>query len=197
MKKIAYIMIGSLFISLGIHLFLSPHQLLDGGVIGIALIVHYLFQAKVGLTIICISLPLYFIAFFYFRSYFYNSLNGLLWSSFCIDLLSPIKGMIQTSTLQAALLGGLFIGSGIGLMLRVETSTGGTDLLAQFIEKRLKWNVGIIIFVIDTVILITGSFIFGLKTFLFSLLAVLTIGMMTFILTGFQSINIMIYSNRD
>jgi uncharacterized membrane-anchored protein YitT (DUF2179 family) len=70
-------------------------------------------------------------------------------------------------------------------MLRHETSTGGTDLLAQFIISRLtNYNVGILIFIIDGIVILCGSWIVGLDIFLYSVVVVTVVGAVTTMLTS-------------
>ncbi len=182
-KKIAAVFFGSMLVGCGINAFLVPNHLIDGGMIGIGLIIKYMWGYQTGLTIICLSLPLYLIAFLYFRPYFYNSLHGLLLSSFFIDVLSPLRHLFSFPILPSALLGGLFVGSGIGLMLRFDTSTGGTDLLAQFISRILSLNIGIIIFLIDGVVIIIGSTTIGLNATMYSAITIFAVGIATSLLT--------------
>lgn len=105
LKKGLVIIIGSICISLGINLFLTPYQILDGGVVGVALILYYLYQLKIGLMIIILSIPIFVIAWFKYRAYFYNSVHGLIASSFIIDLLKPIRNIIQIDAIYSAILG--------------------------------------------------------------------------------------------
>jgi uncharacterized membrane-anchored protein YitT (DUF2179 family) len=183
LKKTVAISIGSALLAIGINVFLVPHHLLDGGIIGIGLIVKYIWNIKVGVTIICLSVPLYIIAWFYYRPFFYNSLHGLLFSSLMIDVCSVFRGMISLDPMTSSIIGGVFVGAGIGMMLREETSTGGTDLLAQFIAKITNWNVGIIIFLIDMVVITVGSNVVPSASFLYSLVVVTVVGMVTTMLT--------------
>lgn len=81
-KKSIVIVIGSILVSLGINLFLAPYEVLDGGIIGIGLISYYLWGLQTGFIIILLSIPIFIIAWIYYRDYFYNSLHGLLVSSF-------------------------------------------------------------------------------------------------------------------
>jgi uncharacterized membrane-anchored protein YitT (DUF2179 family) len=178
-QKIAAMLIGSLLLSLGVNGFLVPYHLLDGGVIGLGLIIHYFYGWPTGLSMIILSLPLYILAWFFERRYFYYSLHGLIISSFCIDLLSFINGRIQLGILPSTLIGGVLVGVGIGLMLRYETSTGGTDLLAQLLTKFTSVNIGIIIFLIDGLVITSGIQVVGLEKFFYSLLTILCVGLMT------------------
>ncbi|HLO12217.1 MAG TPA: YitT family protein, partial [Pseudoneobacillus sp.] len=116
-QKIAAMLLGSLLLSLGVNGFLVPYQLLDGGVIGLGLIIHYFYGWPTGLSIILLSLPLYVLAWFFERRYFFYSLHGLIISSFCIDLFSFINGKIHLDILPSTVIGGILVGIGIGLML--------------------------------------------------------------------------------
>lgn len=183
LKKIAAVFLGSIMVGVGVNGFLVPNHLIDGGMIGIGLILKYMWGFETGLTIILLSIPLYIVAFFYFRPYFYNSLHGLLLSSFFIDILSPMRHSFEYPSLISAMIGGFFVGSGIGIMLRFDTSTGGTDLLAQFISKILSMNVGVIIFIIDGLVIIIGSKTIGLNSTLYSAITILFVGIATSLLT--------------
>ncbi|WP_308161975.1 YitT family protein [Bacillus sp. ISL-75] len=178
-EKITAMLLGSLLLSLGVNGFLVPYHLLDGGVIGLGLLIHYFYGWPTGLSIILLSLPLYVLAWFFERRYFYYSLHGLIISSFCIDFLSFMNGKIQLGILPSTIIGGLLVGIGIGLMLRYETSTGGTDLLAQILTKFTSINVGIIIFLIDGLVITSGIQIVGLENFFYSLLTIICVGLMT------------------
>ncbi|GGH75420.1 uncharacterized membrane-anchored protein YitT (DUF2179 family) [Pullulanibacillus pueri] len=181
MKKIFLILIGSLLLAIGIDAFIIPYHLLDGGMIGIGLIVQYLWGFKTGLTIIILSLPIYIFAFFYFRAIFYNSLHGLLTSSLFIDILAPLNHSIHLPIILSAPIGGLFIGMGIGILLKLNVSTGGIDLLAQFIAQKLPINVGLIILTLDSFILFIGHRILGINV-LFSAITVACVGLITTII---------------
>ena len=173
------IILGSILLSIGINLFLTPYKVLDGGIIGIGLILHYLLGLKAGLMVIFLSIPVFLIAWIYYRQYFYNSLHGMLVSSFFIDLLKPLSGVIHLAPYTSSLIGGIFVGLGIGLMLRIGTSTGGTDLLAQFLFEKTGINVGILIFLIDSIVILLGGLLISGDTFLLSCITILAVGLTT------------------
>lgn len=178
-QKIFAIIVGSFIIAVGINGFIVPHHLLDGGIIGIGLIIHYYYQFPTGVSMILLSIPLYCLAWFYDKNYFYYSLHGLIVSSILIDLLSFMSNQFELTILPSAIIGGLLVGCGIGLMLRYETSTGGTDLLAQMLSKVLSLNVGVIIFLIDGIVILCGLKLVGLDKFLYSFITIIFVGIMT------------------
>lgn len=182
-KKGLAIVVGSISLSLGINVFLTPYEILDGGIIGLSLIIYYLFNLKIGLMIIILSIPIFVLAWFKYKPYFFNSLHGLLISSVMIDLLKPLRSLIQIDPMLSSIIGGIFVGIGIGLMLRFETSTGGTDLLAQFISDKTLINVGVVIFAIDAAVVCLGGVFISPNTLLLSIVTILCVGITTSALT--------------
>ncbi|MGN7387309.1 YitT family protein [Sporosarcina sp. SAFN-015] len=159
-QRAIIILIGSLLVGIGVNVFLVPFELLDGGALGISLIFHYVSDVKVGMALLLVNIPIFIGAWFFYRSFFYNGIHGLLFSSLMIDFLYPIHifgKSVLTIPLVSAALGGIFIGAGVGMMLRNEISVGGTDLLAQMFARRMKLNPGYVIFSFDILIVTIGS----------------------------------------
>lgn len=188
-KRTVAIFLGSVLLGIGINGFIVPFHLLDGGMIGISLLVKYVWGYKVGLTIIILSIPIYLLAWKLERRYFINSVHGLLVSSFIIDFLSPLRGVFSVSIMEGSIIGGLFIGTGIGWMLRHETSTGGTDLIALFLSRWFSINVGMVIFLIDAAVIIAGLYVMGEGILFYSLVTILSVGFATMTMTLIRSIN--------
>ncbi|MCC3355944.1 YitT family protein [Bacillus sp. REN16] len=183
MKAVA-ILVGSIAIAMGINLFLIPNKVLDGGIIGLGLIISYLFHTNAGFTIMVLSIPIFTISWFKYRSYFFNSLHGMLLSSFFIDLFHNLSQVhFHLSPILSSYVGGTLIGFGIGFMLRFETSTGGTDLLAQFLSEIIKLNVGIIILIIDVFVICLGGLFVSSETFFLSAITILAGGITTSLCT--------------
>ena len=181
--KTVSILVGSLLMAIGVNVFLINHELLDGGTFGMGLILHYLTGLQVGMIVIMLSIPVLILAWFYRRSFLYNSIHGMLFSSFVVDLtyhpLRLLGFVLNQNPIASAVLGGIFVGAGIGLMLRYDTSIGGTDLLGQITADYLKVNPGIIIFVIDMIIVFSGSLLIADSSLLLSFITVICVGTMT------------------
>ncbi|KUP06471.1 hypothetical protein Q75_08040 [Bacillus coahuilensis p1.1.43] len=176
-KTIFRFLLGSILVGIGINFFFLPHHLLDGGMIGIGLISYYWLGIKPGLAIIVLSIPLYIISFFHNRQLFFNSIHGLWLTSFCIDVFHLVNLPLHIPVWISIFLGGITVGGGIGLLIQERSATGGIDLIAQVICDFTKWNVGIFILVIDIVIILIGASIIEATSFLYSLLAVVIVGL--------------------
>ncbi|SFB93836.1 Uncharacterised 5xTM membrane BCR, YitT family COG1284 [Bacillus sp. OV322] len=179
LEKIGAMIAGSTLLAVGINLFLAPYHLLDGGLIGIGLLINYYSGFPAGLSMLLASIPLYLYAWRNEKKLFFNSLHGLLFSSIFIDLFAGKKVPWDLPLFANAVIGGAIIGLGIGLMLRYEVSTGGTDLLAQMISSKMAVNVGVVIFIIDGAVIICGLGLVGITIFLYSCLTILTVGLLT------------------
>jgi uncharacterized membrane-anchored protein YitT (DUF2179 family) len=182
-RRSLIILIGTLLVGFGINRFLIPHHLLDGGVVGIALLINYIWGLKPGFAFILISIPIFYMAWMYQRQYFYNSLHGMLLSSLAIDLLRPFSLLPKYPIALSAVLGGITIGAGVGIMLRHQTSTGGTDLVAQLIAQRTALNIGLLIFLIDAVVILCSARIIGMERTFFTAVTVTCGGFTTGLLT--------------
>ncbi len=185
MRPLRYliILLGSLLVAAGTNFFLVPYKILDGGIIGIALIINYLSGAKIGVAIILCSFPIFLLAWLKERDIFYNSVLGLLISSFLIELLGPLQYhflyYFEFGSISSAIIGGFLMGTGLGIMLRFKASTGGTDLLAQFIKRYVPLNLGFIIFLTDFMIIGAGGLLISKETFLHSIFTIISGGVAT------------------
>lgn len=179
-RKIIALLVGSVFIGIGLNLFLIPQGLMEGGALGISLIVHYVTGTKVGLTFLLISIPIFMLTWFVYKPFFYNGVHGMLISALIIDLFAPIKESgiaLQIGPVLSSATGGIIIGVGTGIMLRRGISIGGTDLLAQLIAKGLRTNSGLIILLFDIIIVTVGSLSVPKVSLVLSLITVCSVGL--------------------
>ena len=152
--------LGSFVISIGISLFLLPNQLSSGGIAGIGTIIYYLLKIPMGTTIIFLNIPLFLISILKIgKSFFIKSLIGTISLSFFIDWLDKFKALTQDRFL-ACIYGGIIIGVGTAIILKVNSSTGGTDMVT-YIAKKYKPNIrtGNIMIIID-IIIVTLNMLF-------------------------------------
>lgn len=179
-------------IATGIDLFLMPIKVLDGGIIGIALIANYLFEVRVGLFLLLSSIPVFVYAWFKDRTIMFYSLYGMLFLSYFIDSLEPytyhFRYEIRIDPFTSSVIGGLIIGIGFGLLLRYDASTGGLDLMAKLLTQNRKFNVGILIWILDAIIVSVGGLLFSADTFFLSVATVSAGGIATILCTALPPI---------
>ncbi|MBU3188016.1 YitT family protein [Clostridium bowmanii] len=174
-----YIIIGSTILAAGVNMFLAKIRLVTGGLSGLAIIIQYITEKHYGtgiplwLTNIVVNIPLLAIAIkLKGRKFVGKSVFAAAYLSFALFYTSFIPAP-EVDFLLSSIFGGVFVGIGLGFVLRASASTGGTDLAANIIKVYLK-NVPIakIILVIDSTIIIIGAFVFGIEKAMYALISV-------------------------
>ncbi|WP_026576896.1 YitT family protein [Bacillus sp. UNC438CL73TsuS30] len=191
-KKMVVIGFGSTLIGIGLNGFIIPFHLINGGFIGISLIINYLSGFKAGLIFILLNFPVYMFAFKSDPLYFVNGIIGAIISGIMIELLIPLNGVFHLPIMSSVIIGAVIIGIGVGVMLRNHISPGGMDLLALLMAKWSKINVGVIIFAMDTVIIFAALFLLQDAKLFYSLLIVSIVGLLASMITSFRGVKFFI-----
>jgi len=174
-KSYAIVLAGSVITSLGVNLFLVPNKIAAGGVTGLATVVYYLTGLPVGIIMLLLNIPLFLIGIKVLgRSFGIKTLFATLSLSLAIDLLAPFVSSVSDDLLLASIFGGLLVGLGLGLVLKQDASTGGTDLGAKIIHKMISYiSVGQLLLIIDAFIVLTAALVF--KNYELGLYAVISL----------------------
>ena len=177
MKKNAgrYLLItlGCLISTCSINLFLVPHQLLSGGISGIAIIFYYLVGLPIGVQILAMNLPLLYLAYKMFgKKYAIDILFGIVIFSLLVDITSFLNHFNAVDDVMlAAIYGGIFTGIGYGIVFRSNSSTGGMDIVAAIVKTKYGFSVGFINFAVNCGLMVVASLLFGLKLAMFTLIS--------------------------
>ncbi|MBZ9686239.1 YitT family protein [Clostridium estertheticum] len=174
-----YIIIGTTILAAGVNMFLAKIKLVTGGLSGLAIIIQYITEKNYGrgiplwFTNIVVNIPLIVIAIkLKGREFVGKSIFAAAYLSFALFYTSFIPAP-EVDFLLSSIFGGIFVGTGLGFVLRASASTGGTDLAANIIKVYLK-NVPIarIMLVIDSTIVIIGAFVFGIEKAMYALISI-------------------------
>ena len=156
-----FIFIGTFLLAFGINAFLLPQKLSTGGVSGIGTILKYLFNVPLSLTNVAANFFLFFIGFRMIgKSSVIKTVFGILFLTVSFEITSYIPE-IQADRFSAFLAGSVLAGVGIGLIIRQNASSGGSDFLALMLNKKMPHiSIAGIIFVIDCFIVVFSGIIF-------------------------------------
>lgn len=176
--------LGAFIIAVAVSLFLLPNKLSSGGVAGIATITYYLFNMPMGISVFIINIPLFLMSILKIgKTFFVKSMIGTISLSIFIDILDKVIPLTEDKFL-ACIYGGILMGLGTAIILKANSSTGGTDLFS-YIAKIYKptVKVGEIIFLIDIVIVsLNMIFLKEIEIGLYSAIAIYIMGKMIDIL---------------
>ena len=151
--EILITIIGSLIMAIGVAQFLLPNQLSSGGITGAATIMYYLLKIPMGTAIVLLNVPLFLMSFFKIgKTFFIKSIIGTISLSFFIDIFDKFRPLTNDRFL-ACIYGGIIIGIGTAMILKVNSSTGGSDMVSYFAKLyKPSMRTGNIIIIIDIII---------------------------------------------
>lgn len=173
------ITIASLAYAVGVAFFLNPNQLAPGGVSGIAIILQEVFPflPGVGMLILILNVPIMILGAWKFGIKFVlSTVYTLIVSSIMIDVLPSLTNIVSVTDdmMLAAIIGGGLFGVAMGVMFRMETTTGGMDVIVKIIkQKRPYMKTGQIYMLMDVVILVASAMAFhNIEVALFATIAI-------------------------
>ena len=190
LKQYIFIILGSFAMAFGTVCFLSPNEIITGGGVGISLLLHAIFpQITLGIIIAVVSIPFLILSYIYFGKYylFKTFIVVLLLSTFT-DILKEVLKIeaITHDILLAAVFGGIFIGLGVGLVIKGRASTGSTSVVGEIVAKKTKYKAAEVLLAIDATIMFASIFVYNdIDKSLYSMLSVYVgIRVLDIILTG-------------
>lgn len=171
-KDTLFILLGVASAGFGLKGFLLPNRFLDGGVMGISLLVNILSGIDLSLLVVLINLPFVVIGYTQISKKF--ALKTLIAISLLSLTLAFIEFPIITSDkLLIAVFGGFFLGAGIGLSIRGGSVIDGTEVLAIYSSRKTTLTVGDVILGFNILIFATAAYIINIETALYAILTYL------------------------
>lgn len=191
---IIYLIVGPFTAAFGIAVFYTPAKITSGGAAGVANILYNLFGFDLGLTSLCVNIPLIVIGMIVFGiKYGVKTLIGSSLLSFwmtVIGLVTNYEGILDSSiptyVLLSALFGGVLLGAGIGITMKAGCNTGGADIIAQSIAHYTPISVGTISFCFNALVVGSSGYFIGIEPMLFSIIGMACSSTtVNYVLTGF------------
>jgi hypothetical protein len=167
--KAALIVAGAFVTSLGLNLFLEPSGIAPGGISGVAVLINKIAGGRipVGVLTLILNIPLFIAGYKELgKEFIIKSAVGTILYSVMLDvtvyLVEPMQRFFSTEnygeaghTMLYAIWGGLLMGMGFGLIFRGGATTGGTDIGARLLQKRMSWlTLGQLVLSLDVVFLL-------------------------------------------
>lgn len=172
--------LGSAIMGFGIASFLLPNQLSSGGFAGIATITYYLLKIPVGAMIFVLNIPLFLFAGYRLgKEFLIKAIVGTISLSLFIDIFDKYPS-ITTDRFLACIYGGVLIGLGTAIILKVNSSTGGTELIGNIIKTyNPHISMSRNLMIIDMVIIVLNILFFReIEIGLYSVIAIYLYGKM-------------------
>ena len=174
------LIVGSFIMACATAFFLLPNKLSTGGFSGLSTICYYIFHIPAGTAMIILNLPLFIVAFFRVgKSFIIKSIFGTFLLSLFLNILEKFP-TITNDRFLACIYGGIIMGIGTAIILKVSASTGGSDLLSYVMRSfNDRFKSGDLIIAVDTVIIVISIIVFKeIEIGLYSAIAIYLMGKM-------------------
>ncbi|MCU0597214.1 MAG: YitT family protein [Desulfobacterota bacterium] len=185
--NLALIAAGSALCAVALNGILIPREFLSGGFTGLALIIHYLFPAfPLGAIYFVLNIPNFAFGWKYVgRRFFLYSVAGMFIFSAAIETVR--LSLPVYDYLLSALLAGIIVGIGSGLILKSLGSAGGTDILSVILLKLFSVRLGTTILAFNGIILVAAAVLFSLEMALYTMIYLyISSYMVNLVVTGFN-----------
>lgn len=170
-KKLIFVPLGAILEAVALEIFLVPNDIIDGGIVGISIMLSDLLGIKLGLFLFFLNLPFFFLGYKQLgKTFAITTGSGITLLSIFTTLFIPVP-RITTDPLLAAVFGGIILGIGVGLIIRNGGSSDGTEILAVLFNKTTPFSVGEVVMFINIFILGSAGFVFGWDHAMYSLIA--------------------------
>lgn len=175
LRDAAFIVAGAFIQAISVVMFYNPANLAPGGVSGLALILNRLWGLPIGVLILVLNLPLLalgmrtlggwkFLARTVITTVLYAAFTALLEET---QLIRPITQDVILNTLYGAIIGGV----GMGLVLRAQATTGGTDILALLLMRGRGIPLSQSYVLTDAAVFVAAGAMFGWDRALYAFIA--------------------------
>lgn len=162
--------VGAVIAAFAIEEFLVPSTILDGGVVGIGIMVNNLTGIPLSVLTVVLNIPFIIIgARKMGRMFIVKAAYSMLVFSMFLDVFKPMVNATE-DYLLAVSFGGVILGAGAGLVIRFGGCLDGTETVAILLNKKFKLPVGQTVLIFNVIIFAVAGFVFGLDRAMYSLL---------------------------
>ncbi len=183
--NIAVVILGSFLFSIGINAFMISGNLGEGGVTGVAIILLYAFDISPAISTLILNGMLLLIGFRFL------SRRAMYYTIFAVIMMSLFLGLTETWVLKTdeiminVVFGGLFVGLGNGLVIRIGATTAGSAIIGRIANKYLDVKIATAILVVDLMVILLSLTVLSVEKVLLTVIAMyIAVKVMDFIIEG-------------
>ena len=197
------ILLGTLLMAISLNMFLEPYTIAPGGLTGFAIVVNKITGIPLWVINIGLNIPLFLLGYkFLGKEGTIKTALGIILLTYFLNVTLPLSNILATDdVLLASIFGGIIMGIALGLVFKIEGSTGGTDLIGLILNKFYP-NISVpkLMMIVDSIVVVLAGIVDkNIETALYSALALyLSVRVADAIIEGFSySKGFFIISNKS
>ena len=170
LKQFFFLTLGPLIAAYSLECFLVPSNIIDGGIVGIGIILAHLTKYNLGLLIFIINIPFILLAFNKIgKKFVLQTFYAIVILALGLNLFHHFA-KVTADSLLVTIFGGIILGIGVGLVLKNEGSMDGTEIMSLVLSKKFGFSVGEIIMGFNILIYIAAGFVFGAEKAMYAVI---------------------------
>lgn len=170
------IFLGAVVYALSVNIFTAPNNIAPGGLTGVGTMLNYLFGLPIGVVVFVLNIPLFIWGVVENgKKFLLKTVIATLLCSVMIDIIPLILPFHYAGDkILASLFGGVISGAGLSLIFFRGGTTGGTDIIARNVHKRMPYvSVGTVILIADIFIIVAASIVYSsIESGLYAVIAI-------------------------
>ena len=164
------ITLGATLAALALEIFLVPNNIIDGGIIGISIMISYITKVKLSILTFVLNIPFLILGYKQLgKSFLIKAAYAMLVFSILLEQFKPVPELTN-DILLATVFGGLLLGIGVGFVIKFGACLDGTEVVAILINKKTSFSVGQVVMFLNFFIYSTSGPLFGWDRALYSIL---------------------------
>lgn len=194
--KFAVLFVFSIVLGFAFNMFLLPHEVLSGGVTGLAMIFGLLSPINSGIWLVILNIPVFIIGWMRLgKQFILNSVFSVFITSVSMQYIPVVK--VTDDALLSAVFGGVIVGVGIGFIVRFYGSTGGADIIGLVVTQKHDIPLGGLIFGLNSIVVFISGFFFSWDLALYTMASIYITGIVIDrIHTRHIKLNLMVVTSR-
>ena len=198
-KKYLLLPLGAIVYAAGLETFFVPNNLIDGGIVGVSMMISYLTDTPLSVFVVLLNIPFLYLGYKQIgKTFTISTLYSIVVLALAIQYFHTTPN-ITYDIFLATIFGGIVVGLGVGMIIRYGGSVDGTEIVAIISDRKTELSVGETVMIINLFILSSAGLVFGWERAMYSLIAYfIAYKVMDLVISGLEeSKGVMIVSDKS
>lgn len=167
---------GSVLLGFAFNMFLLPHEILSGGITGVAMIFSLMSPINAGIWLLLLNIPILVLGWMKLgKMFILNSVYSVAVTSVTMLYIPVMK--VTEDALLSSVFGGVLVGIGVGFIIRFYGSTGGFDVVGLLLTMKRDIPLGFMVFGLNSLVVFVSGFIFSWELAMYTMASIYITGL--------------------